>query len=98
MTWPRWALMWMLAIAIYMACKWLTWRSARVRTAPMFFAIQGVAVIVERSEAGRRIGLGGGSRGRLFAMVTLLAPVGFLFHRPFVVGIIVPFMRVLGAI
>lgn len=64
----------------------------------LFFAIQGAAVIVERSDAGRRIGLGGGSPGRLFAMVALLAPVGLLFHRPFVVGIIVPFMRVLGAI
>jgi hypothetical protein len=64
----------------------------------MFFAIQGAAVIVERSEAGRRIGLGGGSRGRLFAMIALLAPLGLLFHRPFVVGVIVPFMRVLGAI
>ena len=64
----------------------------------MFFAIQGAAMIAERSNAGRRIGLGGGSRGRLFAMIALLAPVGLLFHRPFVVGIIVPFMRVLGAI
>jgi hypothetical protein len=64
----------------------------------LFFAIQGAGLIVERSEAGRRIGLGGGWRGRLFAMVALLAPVGLLFHRPFVVDIIVPFMQVLGAI
>jgi len=28
----------------------------------------------------------------------LVAPVGLLFHRPFVVGVIVPFMRALGAI
>ena len=64
----------------------------------MFFAIQGGAMIAERSRAGRRIGLGDGPRGRLFAMVMLLAPVGLLFHRPFVIGIIVPWMRAVGAL
>jgi hypothetical protein len=64
----------------------------------IFFAIQGAAMVIERSEFGRQIGLGRGLRGRLFTMVVLIAPVGFLFHRPFVVGIVVPFMRALGAI
>jgi hypothetical protein len=63
-----------------------------------FFAIQGAAMAVERSAFGRELGLGSGSRGRLFAIVVLLAPAGLLFHRPFVIGIIVPFMRALGAI
>jgi hypothetical protein len=55
-------------------------------------------MVIERSAFGHRVGLGSGWSGRLFAAVVLLAPVGLLFHRPFVVGIMVPFMRALGAI
>jgi hypothetical protein len=64
----------------------------------LYFGIQGAAVTIERSAFGRTTGLGSGMRGRLFAIVVVLAPVGFLFHRPFVVGIIVPFMQALGAL
>ena len=64
----------------------------------IFFAIQGAAMVIERSGFGRQLGLGSAWSGRWFAMSVLLAPAGLLFHRPFVVGIIVPFMRVLGAI
>ena len=63
-----------------------------------FFAIQGAGMVIERSRFSRRLGLGSGWAGRLFAAVVLIAPAGLLFHRPFVVGIIVPFMRALGAI
>jgi D-alanyl-lipoteichoic acid acyltransferase DltB (MBOAT superfamily) len=64
----------------------------------LFFAIQGAAVIIERSAFGRRIGLGSGLSGRLFVLLVLIVPVGLLFHRSFVVGIIVPFMQALGAL
>ena len=64
----------------------------------VFFAIQGLAIVIERSPFGHHIGLGVGWSGRLFAAAVLVAPVGLLFHRPFVVGVIVPFMRVLGGI
>jgi hypothetical protein len=64
----------------------------------VFFAIQGLAMMIERSPFGRQIGLGFGWFGRVFAAAVLVAPVGLLFHRAFVVGVIVPFMRVLGAI
>jgi hypothetical protein len=63
-----------------------------------YFLIQGTAVVIERSEPGRRLGLGSGWPGRAFAMSVLLAPAGLLLHSPFVVGIIVPFMRALGAL
>ncbi|HEV3331473.1 MAG TPA: MBOAT family protein [Bryobacteraceae bacterium] len=64
----------------------------------IFFAVQGAAMMAERSAFGRRIGLGSGWSGRVFTFLVLLVPVGLLFHRPFVEGIIVPFMRALGAI
>lgn len=64
----------------------------------LFFTLQGLAMLAERSAAGRRIGLGRGARGWLFTMTVLVAPAGILFHRPFVVEVVVPFMRVLGAI
>lgn len=63
-----------------------------------FFAMQGVAMVIERSSFGHQIGLGSGWTGRLFAGAVLVAPIGLLFHRPFVVGVIIPFMRALGAV
>jgi hypothetical protein len=64
----------------------------------VFFGIQGAAMMIERSAFGRQVGLGSGWPGRLFAVVVLLAPSGLLFHRPFVVEVVVPFMRALGAL
>ena len=64
----------------------------------VFFAIQGLALLFERSRVGRRIGLGRGVRGRLFTGVVLLAPAVALFHPPFVLGIVVPFLAALGAL
>jgi D-alanyl-lipoteichoic acid acyltransferase DltB (MBOAT superfamily) len=64
----------------------------------LFFAIQGAGIAMERSRVGRRIGLGAGRTGRLFTMLVLVLPVGYLFHRPFVERVIVPFMRSIGAL
>lgn len=63
----------------------------------VFFLVQGGAVVVERSAFGRRLGLGQGWRGWLFTASALLVPVYWLFHPPFVEGVIVPFLRFLGA-
>jgi hypothetical protein len=40
---------------------------------------------------------GEGAAGRLFALVVLVAPLGLLFHRPFVVEVVLPFMQAVGA-
>ena len=65
----------------------------------VFFAIQGAAMVIERSRlrAANRTGFWI-IREELFTLLVLIAPLGLLFHRPFVVGIIVPFMRAIGAI
>src|SRR5882724_1865216 len=63
----------------------------------LFFGTQAAAIFVERSRAGRAVGLGRGLRGRLFAGLTLALPAYGLFHPPFVRNVILPFMQALGA-
>jgi len=63
----------------------------------LFFALNGATILVERSKIARKIGLGNGLLGRLFTMLVLLGLVSSLFHPPFVVRIVVPFMRAMGA-
>lgn len=64
----------------------------------LFFLLQGVGLLVERSRVGRGAGFGAGWRGRLFTMGVLLTPAAILFHGPFVTRIVVPFMQALGAL
>lgn len=58
----------------------------------LFFLIQAAGLMVERSSLGRRLGLGHGWRGWLFAMLVLIGPSPLLLHRPFVEEIVVPFV------
>jgi hypothetical protein len=62
-----------------------------------FFAIQPAAIVFERSSIGRGIGLGRGLLGWLFTALVLILPVRLLFHDRFVINIVEPFMRALGA-
>jgi hypothetical protein len=64
----------------------------------IFFAVQGIGILCERSTAGRRFGLGRGWRGRGFAAAALVGPLPLLFHVPFVTRVTVPFMDALGAL
>jgi hypothetical protein len=63
-----------------------------------FFALQGVGLLVERSGVGRWLGLGQGIRGWLFAALLLLLPAGMLFHPPFVLRVVMPFMQAMGSL
>lgn len=61
-----------------------------------YFLAQGLGVIAERSEAGKRLGLGRGMRGRLWTALIAGAPAFCLFHPWFVMRVMVPFLRAMG--
>jgi hypothetical protein len=64
----------------------------------LYFLIQGVALQLERSRVGRRIGIDRGGRGWLFTAALTVLPVSLLFPEPFVVNVIAPFLRALGGL
>jgi hypothetical protein len=58
-----------------------------------YFLVQGLGVIAERSESGKRVGLGRGARGWLWTALIAAAPLYWLFHPWFVMQVMVPFLR-----
>lgn len=64
----------------------------------LYFLIQWLGAGFERSPLGRRLGLRQGWRGRLFAWLVTAAPAFILFHPPFVLHVILPFLRAVGAL
>jgi hypothetical protein len=63
----------------------------------LYFLLQPLGMFAERSTIGRRVGLGSGWRGRLFAAMVIALPAPLLFHTYFVNNIIYPFMQAVGA-
>jgi hypothetical protein len=63
-----------------------------------YFGAQGLGAIVERSRAGRRLGLRRGWHGWLFTMLITAGPAFFLFHPPFIEHIVIPMMKDTGAL
>ncbi|MCU0880056.1 MAG: membrane bound O-acyl transferase family-domain-containing protein [Pirellulaceae bacterium] len=63
----------------------------------LYFLLQAVAIVAQRSRTGRVLGLGRGRRGWLFTMAVLLGPAFWLFHAPFLRVVVVPFLEALGA-
>jgi hypothetical protein len=64
----------------------------------LYFTIQGVAMLVERSNKGARLGLAHGWQGHTFALVVVTLPIFALFPPPFVLGVMVPFFQVIKAL
>jgi hypothetical protein len=64
----------------------------------LFFVLQGIGLLVERLSFGRWFGLGTGFTGWCFTVLMTAGPAYFLFHPPFVLQVIVPFMEVIHAI
>jgi hypothetical protein len=63
-----------------------------------YFVLQGAGMTIEHSRFGKRIGLGRGWQGWLFMAVFAAGPVFWLFHRWFVLRVIVPFMQAIHAL
>jgi hypothetical protein len=63
----------------------------------LFFAVQALAALLERSALGRRLGLGRALTGRVFTVCVVGLPLYVLFHPPFVERVIAPFITALGA-
>jgi len=64
----------------------------------LYFVLQGIAVLVEKSRFGRRIGLGRGARGRLFGWLVVVPGAYWLFHPPFVLEVILPTLAAVEAL
>lgn len=63
----------------------------------LYFVLQGLGLLVERSAPGRRFGLGRGGVGWVFTFAMLAGPAFALFHPPFVTAVILPFLAAVGA-
>lgn len=61
-----------------------------------YFAVQGLAVLFERSRMGRTLGLGRGGRGWFFMFIVTAAPVFWLFHPAFIHNVILPMLSAIG--
>jgi len=63
-----------------------------------YFVLQAFGVGVERSRAGKQLGLRKGVRGWLFMAIFTAGPAFWLFHPPFVLHVILPFMKAVHAL
>ena len=63
-----------------------------------YFILQGLGVTLERSTLGAQLGLQNGLTARVLAFVMAAAPAFWLFHPPFVLRVIIPFMRAIHAL
>ena len=63
----------------------------------LYFLTQGLGLLFERSEFGRRIGLGSGRKGWCFVALVAGLPAFWLFPPIFVHHVILPMLRTIGA-
>ena len=64
----------------------------------LYFALQGMGVLLERSRIGVRMGLRSGLPGRIFTIGMTAAPAFWLFHPAFALRVILPFMKAIHAL
>jgi predicted DCC family thiol-disulfide oxidoreductase YuxK len=63
----------------------------------LYFLIQGFGTLTERSQFGRGLGLGRGTRGWFFTLWLTVAPMILLFPPPFIKNVILPMLAAIGA-
>lgn len=63
-----------------------------------YFVLQGLGVMFERTGIARHIGLRHEIPSRIFTVLVVAAPAFWLFHPPFVLRVIIPFMRAIHAL
>ena len=63
----------------------------------MYFLIQALGALAERSRPGKRMKLGRGLRGWLWTLLVVAGPAFWLFHPPFVRNAVLPFLNAIGA-
>jgi hypothetical protein len=63
-----------------------------------YFILQGLGVTTERSALGRKMGLQKGPSAWIFMLIVSAAPAFWLFHPPFVLRVILPFMHAIRAL
>ena len=64
----------------------------------VYFVLQGVAVLFERSSVGVALGLRRGLRGWLFMLAVTTLPAPLLFHTAFVHNIVLPMLQAIGSL
>jgi hypothetical protein len=62
----------------------------------VYFLLQVLGLLVERSRMGRRLRLGSGITGRVFCAVVVLGPVWLLFHPFFLERVVAPMIEALA--
>jgi hypothetical protein len=63
----------------------------------LYFTIQGLGLLFERSRFGRKLGLARGWKGWFFVVLIAGIPAFWLFHPIFVHNVILPMLRAIGA-
>lgn len=56
----------------------------------LYFVLQGLGLLFERTRIGKRIA------GRAFTAIAVVGPAAGLFHEPFVLNVILPFLHAIG--
>ena len=63
-----------------------------------YFLIQGAAILLEHTRFGAKVGAGRGRTGWWFTVLLTAGPACLLFHPPFVLRVIIPFLKTIGAL